>query len=127
MKHINELEATCRGVLMVPKGAFEMEVWRCDTGACFIGWLPTFAPKTKLKFVGVSVWSDVWSDRQHYPEFGGEIGFGAIAKYFDIPRKDAIRLFNIDTRNPNRNTAKAVVRRVRAYIKKHGKKRAKAK
>lgn len=122
MKHIKELEATCEGVLRVPEETFNMRSWRCRTSACFIGWLPVFAPKTGLRFVKVYT----WTGRALVPKFGGETNLYAIAKYFDIRVPDAFELFRA-YESPSRNTAKAVVKRVRAYIKKHGGKREKAK
>lgn len=109
------LEKFAKKLSKVPKEYFDMGCWikdassyfergdqyfkdspkKCGTAACAIGWFPTLMGKNyglKLGFV---------RGREHYliasritPFFGGESGFKAVAKYFNISDKEAVYLFN---------------------------------
>lgn len=129
MKNVDELLKTCDGIEALnstESDAFHMGLWRrerpaCGTSACFIDWLPTFNPNSKIELRKYS--RGPGSEKEFYPAFGepdngytgSEFIFKNLAEHFGITYDEAASLFSPQ---PDHNSPKEVVKNIRAFVKK---------
>jgi len=89
----------------------------CGTQACALGWAPTAFPRSNL-WLSDDDW--YYNKQVNYKDTKGKIyrDERAGAKFFDIPKEHAFKLF-VESADNKKLTRKQMAKKLRAYVKDH--------